>query len=184
MKLKIILLFITILFLNKLSFAQSNNKLIYGVDLGYLLGENSNSISNKEYNALRIKGSLSYLVKEKLAVGFSIGTDNYREKERKKFSSFYNTLPISLNGTYFLNNDLNGLFANASLGYAPKVFNNFEKGLNLGVGVGYAFTLGKATNTNLKIGYNLQKINNAQFINSTYSDLNLSSLVITIGITF
>lgn len=85
-------------------------------------------------------------------------------------------MPIALNGIYYLNKNQNGLFGHAAIGYAPKLFDSFQKGINLGLGLGYAFKLGNSSRLNLKTGYNFQKLNNAQLNNS---DLNLSSIPLT-----
>lgn len=164
--------------------AQLKKKTVYSVEIGSLIGISTNSYVNDKFNAFRVKLLVSRFVNENISLGISLGTDNYRKKGSGSFNTFYNTLPLDISGAYFFGHNYKGLFSNASIGYAPKLFSNFEKGLNLGIGLGNAFSLSENTSLYIKTGYNYQKINQVQFYNSTYSNLNLSSIILTAGINF
>jgi hypothetical protein len=164
--------------------AQNNRKSLFIFEIGSIVGVSSNSVINQDFNAFRVKFSGYKNVNEKLSLGISIGTDNYRERGNKNFKTFYNTLPANLTGIYFLNSKRENFFADANLGYALPIFDNFEKGLNLGMGGGYLMGLGKKTKLSLKTGYNFQKIDDVQFISNKSSDLNIGSIRITLGFVF
>lgn len=141
---------------------------------------NSNSLNNNsKFNGFRTRTGVSKVLKDHIALGLALGTDNYR----KVNGSIYNTLPITLNASYYLNSDLSGLRGDIYGGYAVKLFSNFNRGLTAGAGVSYSFPINEGLNVGLQTGYNYQEIDfPSTFITET--NFNMGSIRLGLGITF
>lgn len=141
---------------------------------------NSTSLSgNPTITGFRTRTGITKLVNNNLGLGFALGTDNYRREN----GTNYNTLPISITGTYYFNEDLTGLSFDIYGGYAVKLFNNLNKGLSAGGGLSYSFPINKGFNLGLQTGYNFQKID----FPSNYrlgESFNLANIRLGIGLTF
>ncbi|MFC5282442.1 hypothetical protein [Pedobacter alpinus] len=162
------------------NFSQTR-KTNFGFEIGTLQGVSNNKFTN-QFNAVRVKLSGYRMTNTKYGFGISIGTDAY---QRSNYSfDFYNTLPFNLNGIYFFKPSQKGFFTNVHIGYAVKLFDNFEKGFNSGINLGYGFGIGGKTRLNIKTGYNYQSIHNGKFSNSAYNDLKLHSIPLTVGLSF
>ena len=185
--LRILILFIFFLLIKtELTNAQTTKKTLFAADIGALSGISSNAINEKDFSATRVRLSVYRLFTEKMGFGIGIGTDSFHEKGSSTYSSHRNTFTIDLTGIYFLKAEQKGFFTDTYLGYSPKISDNFEKGMNFGLGLGYAFKLGSNSKINIKTGYNFQQINDGQYHYSgnNYTNLNISAIRITLGLTF
>jgi hypothetical protein len=98
----------------------------------------SNSLNdNSKFTGFRTRTGISKMLDDHFALGLAFGTDNYR----KVNGSYYNTLPITLNASWYLNPELNGLRGDLYGGYAVKLYNNLNRGLTAGVGIAYWYRL-------------------------------------------
>lgn len=148
-----ILLITSILTLSQLVHAQQK-RLINYTEISALVHNSTSLSGNPTFQGFRTRTGMTKLISDHLGIGFALGTDNYR----KASGASYNTVPITLNGSYFLNSDLTGLKLDIYGGYAVKLFDNFNRGLTAGAGLSYSFPVNSTFNLGLQTGYNYQKI--------------------------
>jgi hypothetical protein len=154
-------------------------RLISYTEIGLLM-HNSTSLGNSEtFKGFRTRTGFTKLVGDHLGLGFALGTDNYR----KPSGASYNTLPLTLNGSYFLNSDLTGLKLDLYGGYSVKLFDNLNRGITAGAGLSYSFPINKGFNLGLQTGYNYQKIDFPANYRLGQS-FDLRNLRLGIGLTF
>lgn len=147
-------LFIFAFSISSLLVKAQDKKIINYTEISALIHNNSTIATNPSFQGLRTRTGVTKLISNHLGIGFSLGTDNYRRSS----GASYNTLPISLNGSYFLNPELNGLKLDVYGGYAVKLFNNYNRGLTAGAGLSYSFPVNSGFLLGIQTGYNFQKI--------------------------
>lgn len=179
MKIAATILFISAICMLSLSAQSQQRRLINYTEVSALIQNSTSLTDNSKFSGLRTRTGFTKLLDQHMGIGFALGTDNYR----KANGASYNTLPITLNASYYLNPDLIGLKADVYGGYAVKLFNNFNKGLTAGAGLSYSFSVNKGLNLGLQTGYNYQKFDfpaNFKIDNS----FDLGSIRLGIGLTF
>lgn len=175
---KHLLVLIAICLLSQSAWSQSRRIINY-TEIGALIHNSTSLNDNSKFNGFRTRTGISKLLDDHIALGFALGTDNYK----KASGGNYNTLPITLNTSWYMNSDLSGLKADIYGGYAVKLFSNLNRGLTGGVGLSYSFPLNSGMNLGLQTGYNYQKID---FPSSFTFDNNfdIGSIRLGLGITF
>ena len=154
-------------------------KLINYTELSALIHGSTSLAGNAEINGFRTRTGVSKLITENFGFGFALGTDNFKNKSGQT----YNTLPITLNASYFFNPELSGLKADIYGGYAVRLFNNLNKGLTAGAGLSYSFPVNAGLNLGIQTGYNYQKIDCP--VNFILDDsFSINSIRLGLGITF
>jgi len=158
---------------------SQQRRMINYTEVSALIHSSTSMADNSKFSGFRTRAGITKLMDEHVGIGFALGTDNYR----KANGANYNTLPITLNASYYLNSELTGLKADVYGGYAVKLFNNMNKGLTAGAGLSYSFSVNKGLNLGLQTGYNYQKIDfPANFIIDHSFDI--GSIRLGIGLTF
>lgn len=157
---------------------SQGRKVINYTEIGGLIHQSNTLGNNSELNAFRTRTGISRIVNENYAIGFALGTDNYKRNN----GATYNTLPITLNAAYFFNPDLSGFKADIYGGYSVKIFNNLNRGLTAGAGLSYSFPVNSGINLGLQTGYNYQEIDfPSSFFQKGFS---MGSYRIGLGVTF
>lgn len=171
------LLLLLIMILSIPAFSQKR-KFINYTEIGALL-HGSNSLGDgSKFNGFRTRTGVNRIIQDHFGLGFALGTDNYK----KQNGGNYNTLPITLNGSWFASSDLSGFKADIYGGYAVKLFNNLNRGLTAGAGISYSIPVNSSLNLGLQTGYNYQEMDfPSTFIEKSFS---LSSFRLGAGITF
>lgn len=174
------ILFLSVSWLSFNNHALSQTRrLVNFTEISGLIQVNSSIAENATVNGFRTRTGVTKLLTENFGIGIALGTDNYR----KSGGGNYNTLPITLNASYYIDPKLSGLKLDAYGGYAVRLFNNLNKGLNAGAGLSYSFVVNSGLNLGIQTGYNYQKIDfPANFQIS--EDFNMGSIRIGLGITF
>ena len=175
---KITLLACSLLVLS-LNVSSQNRRLINYTEIGALVYGSSSLSNHSGMSRFRTRTGVSKLLDKNIGLGFALGTDNYR----KTNGINYNTLPITLNVSYFLDPELSGLKFDAYGGYAVKLFNNLNKGLTAGAGISYSIPVNAGLNLGLQTGYNYQKIDFPQNFQLSES-FDLGTFRLGLGITF
>jgi len=179
MKKTIKIFFFSAICLLSLSAKSQQRRLINYTEVSALIQNSTSLTDNSKFSGFRTRTGITKLLDEHVGIGFALGTDNYR----KANGANYNTLPITVNASYYLNPDLSGLKADIYGGYAVKLFNNMNKGLTAGAGISYSFPVNKGLNLGLQTGYNYQKIDfPANFMLDNSFDI--GSIRLGIGLTF
>lgn len=159
------------------AFSQKRKVTNY-TEIGALL-HSSNSLDNgSRFNGFRTRTGVSRIIRDHFGLGFALGTDNYKRQN----GGYYNTLPLTFNGSWFAGPDLSGFKADIYGGYAVKLFNNFNRGLTAGAGISYSIPVRSSLNLGLQTGYNYQEMDfPSTFIEKSF---NVSSFRLGAGITF
>lgn len=179
MKLKGYIFLSAILCLGFTDVIAQRKKVINYTEISALIHGSTSLTDNSELNGFRTRTGVSRLISENLGFGFALGTDNFKNAGGKT----YNTLPLTLNASYFFNPELSGLKADLYGGYAVKLFNNLSKGLTAGAGLSYSFPVNSGLNLGIQTGYNYQKIDYPMgFVLG--SSFDISSIRLGLGITF
>jgi len=91
---------------------------------------------------------------EKFSVGVGLGLEGYKIP----YSSFFHKTALQVFGDarYYLKNEKNTPFAYADFGHSIRINDNFLKGINMGAGVGYKFSLRGKTALQTSLGYSQQ----------------------------
>lgn len=154
-------------------------KLINYTELSALIHGSTSLAGNAEINGFRTRTGVSKLITENFGFGFALGTDNFKNKSGQT----YNTLPITLNASYFFNPELSGLKADIYGGYTVRLFDNLNKGLTAGAGLSYSFPVNAGLNLGIQTGYNYQKIDYpvSFILDDSFS---INSIRLGLGITF
>jgi len=153
LSLGILFLSVGCLCFNKHALSQKR-RLVNFTEISGLIQVNSSIAENTTVNGFRTRTGVTKLLTENFGIGFALGTDNYR----KSGGGNYNTLPITINASYYVDPNLSGLKLDAYGGYAVKLFNNLNKGLTAGAGISYSIPVNPGLNLGLQTGYNYQKI--------------------------
>ena len=154
-------------------------KVINYTEISALIQSSTSQTGNSKLNGFRTRTGVTKLVSENFGFGFALGTDNYKNSSGRT----YNTLPLTLNGSYFLDPELSGLKLDFYGGYAVKLFNNLNKGLTAGAGLSYSFPVNGGLNLGIQTGYNYQKIDYPDnFVLDNSFDI--GSIRLGLGITF
>ncbi len=179
MKLKSLLFLFTLFFLGYSEVNAQRKKVINYTEISALIQAGTSQSGNANLNGFRTRTGVSKLVSENFGFGFALGTDNYKTSAGRT----YNTLPLTLNASYFLDPELSGLKVDFYGGYAVKLFNNLNKGLTAGAGLSYSFPVNGGLNLGIQTGYNYQKIDYpANFVLDNSFDI--GSIRLGLGITF
>lgn len=171
-------LFAALLLLSNSAISQQR-RLVNYTEISALIHGSTSLAGSTTFNGFRTRTGITKLLNENFGIGFAIGTDNYR----KSGGGNYNTLPITLNASYYLDPKLSGLKLDAYGGYAVKLFNNLNKGLTAGAGLSYSLPVNAGLNLGLQTGYNYQKIDfPASFQISQNFDM--GTIRVGLGLTF
>lgn len=173
-----LLFIVSFLMLSHLVSAQQK-RLINYTEISALIHNSSSLSGNPSFQGFRTRTGMTKLLSDHLGLGFALGTDNYR----KASGASYNTVPITLNGSYFINSDLSGLKLDVYGGYAVKLFDNFNRGLTAGAGLSYSFPVNSRFNLGVQTGYNYQKIDYPANYRLGES-FDLANIRLGIGLTF
>jgi hypothetical protein len=159
------------------SFSQGR-KIINYTEAGVLLHQSNSLGTGAQFTAFRTRTGITRVIKDKLGLGFALGTDNYRRND----GANYNTLPITLNAAYFFNPDFTGFKADVYGGYSIKLFDYLNRGVTAGAGLSYSVGINRGMNLGLQTGYNYQEIDYP----STFFQpgFNMGSYRLGLGITF
>lgn len=179
MKTIIRILFIVLVSMLSQVVNAQQKRLINYTEIGALIHNSTSLGGNTTFSGFRTRTGITKLVSNHLGLGLALGTDNYR----KTSGASYNTIPITINGSYFLNSDLSGLKLDVYGGYAPRLFDNLTKGMTAGAGLSYSFPVSNGLNLGLQTGYNYQKID----FPASYrlgESFNLDNIRLGIGLTF
>ncbi len=139
-------------------------------------------------NSLRVH--VGYNITPKINVSLGFGADKHDTKNISyidgtliRVTDFYtaNTLPLTLQGTYFLKETKGSFFAKGEIGTQLALGETLDKGYLVSVMVGKQFKVTKNFNIDFGLGYNLQQ--------SKYSDLSIdktirNGLFWSLGISF
>lgn len=171
-------LLITLFIILTINAYPQNRKTINYTEVGALIHSSNSLGSNVDFNGFRTRTSISRIIQDHIGLGIALGTDNYRRSN----GGNYNTLPITVNGSYFFNSDFSGFKADVYGGYAVKLFNNLNRGLTAGAGLAYSIPVNKGLNLGLQTGYNYQEIDfPSTFVENSF---NIGSFRLGLGITF
>jgi hypothetical protein len=174
----ILFFFAALLLLSSNSFSQQR-RLINYTEISALINGSTSLVGSPTFNGFRTRTGITKLMNNNFGIGIALGTDNYR----KSGGGNYNTLPITLNASYYIDPKLSGLKLDAYGGYAVRLFNNLNKGLNAGAGLSYSIPVNAGLNLGIQTGYNYQKIDfPANFRISENFDI--GSFRLGLGITF
>ena len=174
-----ILFTLTFILILSHSALSQKRRLINYTEISALIHGSTSLTDNSKLNGFRTRTGVSKLLDDHVGFGFALGTDNYR----KANGSNYNTLPITLNASYYVNSDLSGLKLDAYGGYAVKLFNNLNKGLTAGAGISYSFPVNNGLNLGLQTGYNYQKIDFPSSFQLS-QNFDIGSIRLGLGLTF
>lgn len=154
------------------------SKIINYSEVGALLNSYASVDDGSTFNGFRTRTGLSKLLTNNVAVGFALGTDNYKRSN----GSTYNLIPISINASLYPNSNLTGFRADVYGGYSVKLFRNHSRGLLAGAGLGYGFLVGPRTILGIQSGYNYQELEfPSDFISRNFQ---LGTFRLGVGITF
>lgn len=142
------LIFIAFLFTIKHSSAKtlkSNGKFNFfnRTELNYGFGINQIFV-NERVNVFQIK-TIFGKQNKRLGTGVGIATGTYRKPSSGGGAQF-NTISFSANFhslLFRIYEDGNNFFIKGSIGYAPKIFNGYDKGVNYDGALGYLITTRK-----------------------------------------
>jgi len=173
-----LLLFVAFILTGSNAFSQPRRLINYNEISALIPGSNSLA-GGPTINGFRTRTGVTKLLNDNFGIGIALGTDNYR----RSGGGNYNTLPFTLNASYYIDPKLSGLKLDAYGGYAIRLFNNLNKGLNAGAGLSYSFAVNSGLNLGIQTGYNYQKIDfPANFQISENFDI--GSIRLGLGITF
>ena len=158
---------------------SQQRRLINYTEISALIHGSTSLAGNPTLNGFRTRTGITKLLNQNFGIGFALGTDNYR----KSGGGNYNTLPITLNASYYIDPELSGLKLDAYGGYAVKLFNNLNRGLTAGAGISYSIPVNAGLSLGLQTGYNYQKIDfPANFQISENFDM--GTIRLGLGLTF
>ncbi len=173
-----LLLFAAFILLSNSALSQQR-RLINYTEIGALIHASTSLSGSPTLNGFRTRTGVTKLLNDNLGIGFALGTDNYR----KSGGGNYNTLPITINASYYIDPKLSGLKLDAYGGYAIKLFNNLNKGLTAGAGISYSIPVNAGLNLGLQTGYNYQKIDFPTNFQIS-ENFDIGSIRLGLGITF
>jgi hypothetical protein len=173
------LLFFTAFILTVSNAFSQQRRLINYNEISALVHESTSLAGGATFNGFRTRTGVTKLLNNNFGIGIALGTDNYR----KSGGGNYNTLPITLNASYYIDPKLSGLKFDVYGGYAVRLFNNLSKGLNYGSGLSYSFVVNSGLNLGIQTGYNYQKIDFPSNFKLS-ENFNMGSIRIGLGITF
>lgn len=173
-----LLFFITFLLTSSNVFSQQRRLINYN-EISAMVHESTSLTGNPTFNGFRTRTGVTKLLNDNFGIGIALGTDNYR----KSGGGNYNTLPITLNASYYIDPKLSGLKFDVYGGYAVRLFNNLSKGLIAGSGLSYSFVVNSGLNLGIQTGYNYQKIDFPTSFQIS-EDFNIGSIRLGLGITF
>ncbi|MDP3469698.1 MAG: hypothetical protein Q8S11_15260 [Daejeonella sp.] len=174
-----ILFLFAVFLLHSNSAIAQQRRLINYTEISALIHGSTSLTGNPTFNGFRTRTGVTKLLNENFGIGFALGTDNYR----KSGGGNYNTLPITLNASYYIDPQLNGLKLDAYGGYAVKLFNNLNRGLTAGAGISYSIPVNPGLNLGLQTGYNYQKIDFPTNFQVS-ENFDIGSIRLGLGLTF
>jgi len=174
-----ILFLFTVFLLHSNSAISQQRRLINYTEISALIHGSTSLTGNPTFNGFRTRTGVTKLLNENFGIGFALGTDNYR----KSGGGNYNTLPITLNASYYIDPQLSGLKLDAYGGYAVKLFNNLNRGLTAGAGISYSIPVNPGLNLGLQTGYNYQKIDFPTNFQIS-ENFDIGSIRLGLGLTF
>ncbi len=174
----ILFLFVALLLLSNSALSQQRRVINY-TEISALIHSSTSLIGNPTFNGFRTRTGITKLLNDNFGLGFALGSDNYR----KSGGGNYNTLPITLNASYYIDPKLSGLKLDAYGGYSVKLFNNLSKGLTAGAGISYSIPVNAGLNLGIQTGYNYQKIDFPTNFQIS-ENFDMGSIRLGLGITF
>lgn len=168
------------------SFAQSLKssskfKFFNRTELNYAFGINE-TFANEKLNVFQIK-TIFGKQNNRLGTGIGIATGTYRTMSSGGGAQF-NTISFSANFHAVvaeLSEAGNNIFVKGSIGYAPKIFNGYDKGLNYDGGLGYLLRTRKGGRFFGSIIYHHQDFENFRGSSNT---INTNAVGLGIGTWF
>lgn len=163
---------------------KKNTKLRFfnRTELSYTFGLNE-AINAEKINALHVKTVLGFAL-PKVGLGLGLSNSTYRSAQGNAGANF-NTINFSANA-HLLAKDIqdDGLnfFLKGAVGYAPKIFTAYNKGLTFEGAAGFLITTKKGSKYFLNGIYHHQNIDD--FFLSTTGKLQIKSFGVGIGTWF
>lgn len=151
-------------------------------ELSYTFGLNE-SINNEKINALHVKTVLGFAL-PKVGLGFGLANSTFRSAQGGGGANF-NTISFSANG-HILAKDIqdDGLnfFLKGAIGYAPRIFAAYNKGVTYEGAVGFLITTKRGSKYFLNGIYHHQNIDD--FFLSSAGRIQVKSVGVGIGTWF
>lgn len=150
-------------------------------ELNYALGVNE-TFARERVNVFQIK-TIFGKQNNRLGAGLGIGTGTYRAHSSGGGAQF-NTISFSANFhslLFRIYEDGNNFFVKGSIGYAPKIFNGYDKGVNYDGAFGYLIRTRKGSRFFGSIIYHHQDFENFRGISNT---INTNAIGLGIGAWF
>ncbi|HMI04492.1 MAG TPA: hypothetical protein VK541_18525 [Pedobacter sp.] len=148
--------------------ARSKGSYFNITEFGYHMGTQRWKYSPQGGNfaqVLSLRTINGIFLTEKFSVGVGLALEGYKIPNAGFFHE--SAFQIFGDARYYLKNEKNTPFAYADFGHSIQINDNFLKGINMGAGVGYKFSLGGKTAFQTSLGYSQQN-NKARFYNERY----------------
>jgi hypothetical protein len=104
--------------------------------------------------ALSLRTINGIFLTDKFSVGVGLGLEGYKTPRTGFFQE--SAFQVFGDARYYLKNEKNTPFAYADFGHSIRLNDNFLKGINMGAGVGYKFSLKGKTALQTSLGYSQQ----------------------------
>lgn len=151
-------------------------------ELSYTFGLNE-TLNNEKTNALHVKTVLGFAL-PKVGLGFGLANSTFRSAQGSSGANF-NTISFSANGHVLakdIQDDGLNFFLKGAIGYAPKIFAGYNKGLTYEGGAGFLITNKKGSKYFLNGIYHHQNIDD--FFLSTTGRIQVKSFGVGVGTWF
>lgn len=129
-------------------------------EFGYHMGAQRHEINpqgdtfDNFAQALSLRTINGIFLTEKFSVGVGVGLEGYKTPGTGFFQE--SSFQVFGDARYYLKNEKNTPFAYADFGHSIQINDNFLKGINMGAGVGYKFSLRGKTAFQTSLGYSQQ----------------------------
>jgi hypothetical protein len=147
--------------LNAQTFKAANKfKFFNRTELNYGFGINQ-TFANERLNAFQIK-TVFGKQNDRLGAGLGISTGTYKST-RSGGGGQFSTIAFSANFHYLIHDfyeSRNNIFIKAGIGYAPKIFRGYDKGLNYDAALGYLIHTKKGGKYFVNVIYHHQDFEN------------------------